>query len=231
MILPSGNFSRSSSPTFGNTAALSRRNWFHPWCLSRRRRFLDILSASLILALTSPMLLLLALAIKLDAPGPIFFRQWRTGLGGRRFKIYKFRTMRRDADQLKETLRSLSHHGPDSPDFKIRNDPRVTRVGRVMRRMSLDELPNLLNVVRGEMSLVGPRPTSFGIDNYAERHLVRLAVPPGMTGLWQISGRCELDFDDRVELDCRYIREQSLLLDLRIILKTPFSVLGGRGAC
>ncbi len=212
----------------GNGAA--RSNWTTPWCLSRAKRALDLAGASLVFMLVSPLFLVAAVAIKLDSPGPVFFRQWRTGFAGRRFQIYKFRTMRQDADQLKESLRSLSHHGPDSPDFKIRKDPRVTAVGRVLRRLSLDEFPNLLNVIRGEMSLVGPRPTTFDIDVYADWHLARLAVPSGMTGLWQISGRSELDFDDRVQLDRRYIQEQSLFLDLKILLLTPFRVLGGRGA-
>ena len=144
--------------------------------------------------------------------------------------MYKFRTMRKDAERMKESLRALNCHAADSPDFKIKNDPRVTRVGKVLRRMSLDELPNLLNVVRGDMSVVGPRPTSFDVDAYADWHLARLAVPSGITGLWQISGRADLDFDERVKLDCRYIREQSLWLDLKILAVTPFRVLGGRGA-
>jgi lipopolysaccharide/colanic/teichoic acid biosynthesis glycosyltransferase len=181
--------------------------------------------------MTSPILLLAALAIKLNSPGPVIFRQWRTGLGGRRFMICKLRTMRQDADRLKGSLRSLNHHASNSPDFKIRNDPRVTGVGKILRRTSLDELPNLFNVLWGDMSLVGPRPTSFNIDAYADWHLARLAVPPGLTGLWQVSGRSEVDFDDRVELDCRYIRNQSFLQDLKILLLTPFTVLGGRGAC
>jgi lipopolysaccharide/colanic/teichoic acid biosynthesis glycosyltransferase len=136
-----------------------------------------------------------------------------------------------DAELQKESLRPLSHHGPDSPDFKIRNDPRVTRVGRILRRLSIDEVPNLINVVRGDMSLVGPRPTSFTIDRYEDWHLDRLAVLPGVTGLWQISGRSEIGFDERVRLDCQYIEHQSFWLDVRILGATPLRVLGGRGAC
>lgn len=201
-----------------------------PWCLSRGKRALDLASASLLLVLVAPLLLLLAVAIKLDSRGPVFFRQWRTGHNGKRFRMYKFRTMRKDADKLKESLRALNAHGPDSIDFKIKDDPRVTRVGRILRRTSLDELPNLLSVLRGDMSIVGPRPTSFDVDSYADWHLARLAVPSGITGLWQISGRADLDFDDRVTLDCRYIREQSLWLDLKILALTPFRVFSGRGA-
>ena len=188
------------------------------------------MSAAILLVLVSPIFLVSALMIKLDSPGPVFYRQWRTGYGGKRFRLFKFRTMRRDADQLKDSLRGLNHHDPGSPDFKIKNDPRVTRVGRFLRRLSLDEFPNLLNVLRGEMSLVGPRPTSFDVDVYADWHLARLAVPSGITGLWQISGRADLDFDDRVKLDCRYIQQQSVWLDIKILVLTPFRVFSGRGA-
>lgn len=204
--------------------------WTTPWCFTQTRRVLDIVGASLLLALCSPVLLVAALAIKLTSPGPVFYRQWRTGFAGWRFQMYKLRTMVQDADHLKESLRALSHHGVNSPDFKVRNDPRITAVGKIFRKLSLDEVPNLINVIRGEMSLVGPRPTSFDIDVYSDHHLARLAVPPGITGLWQISGRSEIDFDQRVELDCRYIREQSFLLDVSIIAATPFRILSGRGA-
>jgi len=200
------------------------------WCLSRGKRLLDVVSALAILALISPLFLVLALAIKVDSEGPVFFRQWRTGFGGKRFRMYKFRTMRKDAEKLKDSLRPLNNHAPGSPDFKIKNDPRVTRIGRILRRTSLDELPNLLSVIRGDMSVVGPRPTSFDVDAYADWHLARLAVPSGITGLWQISGRAEVDFDERVKLDCRYIQDQSFWLDLKILALTPFRVLGGRGA-
>jgi lipopolysaccharide/colanic/teichoic acid biosynthesis glycosyltransferase len=208
-----------------------REHWLRPWCLSRSKRVLDITGALALLLVFLPVMIAIAIAIKLDSPGPILFRQLRTGLAGRRFRMYKFRSMRRDAEELKASLRKLSHHGPNSPDFKIRHDPRVTRLGRFLRRSSLDELPNLINVVRGEMSLVGPRPTSFDIDAYSDRHLARLAVPPGITGLWQISGRSDIDFDDRVKLDCRYIQGQSAWLDLKILLLTPLRAFSGRGAC
>jgi len=222
---------RPKAHLFLNLNGRARRHWLSPWCLSRAKRMVDIVGAGVILLILSPALALIAIAIMLDSPGPVFFRQWRTGLVGRRFRIFKFRTMKRDAEKMKESLRSLNHHGPNSVDFKILDDPRVTRVGRYLRRASLDELPNFLNVCRGEMSLVGPRPTSFGIEVYEDWHLRRLAVPPGITGLWQISGRCEIDFDDRVKLDSKYIQEQSFLLDLKILVLTPFKVLAGRGAC
>jgi len=228
-VIDSGSLGRDERlrPYFGVMGDL----WGRSWCLSWSRRFLDFVTAGAVLALLSPVLALIALAIKLDSPGPVTFRQWRTGLAGRRFQIYKFRTMREDAEQLKEGLRRLSRHGLESPDFKISDDPRVTRVGRFLRRLSIDELPNLLNVFHGDMSIIGPRPTSFDVDCYEAWHLERLAVLPGITGLWQISGRSELDFDDRVRLDCYFIRSQSFWLDLKILLLTPIRVFDGRGAC
>jgi len=222
-LLPSPSFT-----TTGDGHAQTSR--CTPWCHSRSKRLFDLGIALFLVILALPFFIVAAVAIAIDSPGPVFYLQRRTGFGGKRFLMYKFRTMRKDADQLKESLRSLNHHGPNSPDFKIRNDPRVTRVGRLLRRMSLDEVPNLINVIRGEMSIVGPRPTSFDVDRYAEWHLARLAVPSGITGLWQISGRSDVDFDDRVKLDCRYIREQSMLLDLKILALTPWRVLRGRGA-
>ena len=127
-------------------------------------------------------------------------------------------------------MRHLNKHGADAIDFKIDKDPRVTRIGSFLRRSSLDELPNLFNVIRGEMRLVGPRPTSFNAYRYKDSHLARLSIYPGMTGLWQISGRSNIDFDQRVELDLSYIAEQSLSLDLKILFKTPFKVFSGHGA-
>jgi len=202
----------------------------HRWCLSRRKRAFDVVVALILLVLSAPILLAAALAIQATSGGPVVFRQWRFGFAGRGFQIYKLRTMRRGAGKLKRSVRALNHHAPDSPDFKARNDPRVTTVGRVLRRLSLDELPNLVNVIRGDMSLVGPRPASFPLECYSPEHWARLSVLPGVTGLWQISGRSDVDFEDRMELDQRYIREQSFLLDLKILLLTPLRVLEGRGA-
>jgi lipopolysaccharide/colanic/teichoic acid biosynthesis glycosyltransferase len=172
----------------------------------------------------------LALAIKFTSPGPVMFVQKRTGYRGRKFGMYKFRTMVANAEELKESLRHLNKHGADAIDFKIDKDPRITGIGGFLRRTSLDELPNLINVVTGDMRLVGPRPTSFNAYRYKDNHLARLSIYPGMTGLWQISGRSNIDFDQRVELDLSYIAEQSLLLDLKILLKTPFKVFSGHGA-
>lgn len=201
-----------------------------PWTLSRTNRVVACLGALLILLLLAPVLLGLALAIKLTSPGPVLFVQKRTGYRGRVFGMYKFRTMVVNAEALKDSLRHLNKHGADAIDFKIDKDPRISGIGGFLRRTSLDELPNLINVVTGDMRLVGPRPTSFNAYRYKDNHLARLSIYPGMTGLWQISGRSNIDFDQRVELDLSYIAEQSLLLDLKILLKTPFKVFSGHGA-
>ncbi|EZP26541.1 sugar transferase [Pseudomonas sp. RIT288] len=209
---------------------LTGRDGGRPWTLSRTNRVLACIGALLILVVFSPLLLGLALAIKLTSPGPVMFVQKRTGYRGRTFGMYKFRTMVCNAEELKESLRHLNKHGVDAIDFKIDKDPRITGIGGFLRRTSLDELPNLFNVVSGDMRLVGPRPTSFNAYRYKDNHLARLSIYPGMTGLWQISGRSNIDFDQRVELDLSYIAEQSLLLDLKILLKTPFKVFSGHGA-
>lgn len=201
-----------------------------PWTLSRTNRVLSFIGALMIVLLILPLLLVLAVLVKLSSPGPVFFVQQRTGYRGRSFGMYKFRTMVANAEDLKESVRHLNKHGADAIDFKIDKDPRVTRIGSFLRRSSLDELPNLFNVIRGEMRLVGPRPTSFNAYRYKDSHLARLSIYPGMTGLWQISGRSNIDFDQRVELDLSYIAEQSLSLDLKILLKTPFKVFSGHGA-
>ncbi|WP_460163735.1 sugar transferase [Pseudomonas sp. S2_F03] len=209
---------------------ITGRDGGRPWTLSRTNRVFACVGALMILVLISPMLLGLALAIKFSSPGPVLFVQKRTGYRGRKFGMYKFRTMVANAEELKESLRHLNKHGADAIDFKIDKDPRITGIGGFLRRSSLDELPNLINVVTGDMRLVGPRPTSFNAYRYKDNHLARLSIYPGMTGLWQISGRSNIDFDQRVELDLSYIAEQSLLLDLKILLKTPFKVFSGHGA-
>ncbi len=193
------------------------------------KRAMDVIGSVVGLTLGAPLFALIALAIRLDTPGPIFFRQERVGLGGERFFIYKFRSMRAGAEREKEKLQALNE--ADGPLFKIRNDPRLTRVGAFLRRTSLDELPQLLNVLRGEMSLVGPRPpTPDEVEQYLPWHLQRLAVPPGMTGLWQVSGRSELTFDEMVLLDIYYIEHWSPWLDFAILLRTVPKVILGEGA-
>lgn len=184
------------------------------------KRIIDLFFATTILLVTLPAWPLIALLIKLDSPGPVFFRQGRTGYLGRRFEMFKFRTMSADAEQRKVDLLHLNMHGSESPDFKLVDDPRITRVGRLLRRTSLDELPNLINVFKGEMSLVGPRPTSFHATTYKADHLPRLCVKPGITGLWQVSGRANVGFDGRALLDAEYINHASFFKDLRILLAT-----------
>lgn len=209
---------------------ITGRTGGRPWTLSRCNRWVSALIAALLLVLMSPLLLAIALAIKLGSPGPVFFIQERTGFRGRRFGMFKFRTMVVNAEELKESLRHLNKHGKDSVDFKIDRDPRITGIGRHLRRSSLDELPNLINVVLGHMRLVGPRPTSFKATTYHDHHLGRLSTYPGITGLWQVSGRSDVGFDERVELDMKYIAQQGPLMDLKILLITPFKVLNGQGA-
>jgi lipopolysaccharide/colanic/teichoic acid biosynthesis glycosyltransferase len=158
----------------------------------------------------------------------VFYTQPRTGLGGKRFRMFKLRTMVRNAEEMKSQLAELNEL--TWPDFKISNDPRITRVGRVLRATSIDELPQLFNVLLGDMSLVGPRPTSFEAQTYDLWHTERLEVQAGITGLWQISGRSDVDFDERARLDIDYIERCSLWLDIRILFATVFAVLGRRGA-
>jgi lipopolysaccharide/colanic/teichoic acid biosynthesis glycosyltransferase len=172
---------------------------------------------------------IVALIIQLTSPGaPVIFKQQRTGKGGRRFQMYKFRTMVPNAEELKSNYAHLNEL--KWPDFKITNDPRITPIGRFLRKTSLDELPQLFNVLRGEMSLVGPRPTSFGPETYKLWHTSRLDVMPGLTGLWQIIGRAQLEFDDRLRLDIAYIERASLWLDFNILLRTVLAVFESRGA-
>jgi lipopolysaccharide/colanic/teichoic acid biosynthesis glycosyltransferase len=192
------------------------------------KRFLDLFLCIAALPLFLCVTAVCAALIWLDDPGPIFFTQLRTGKGGRRFKIYKFRTMVRNAEELKREYLHLNEL--TWPDFKITNDPRVSRVGRVLRRTSIDELPQVFNVIKGDMSLVGPRPTSFAASTYDLWHTERLEVVPGITGLWQIRGRSDLDFDERVRLDIEYIERRSFVLDLWILVQTALAVVNRRGA-
>jgi lipopolysaccharide/colanic/teichoic acid biosynthesis glycosyltransferase len=183
----------------------------------------DILFSLTVLTLGSPVLLTLALLVKVTSRGPVFYVQQRVGRDYRSFGCIKFRTMRRDADRL---LSKLLAESPDLDeefrnDFKLKNDPRITRLGKFLRRSSLDELPQFLNVLRGEMSVVGPRPiVKKELERYGNRMDEVLAVRPGLTGLWQVSGRNNLSYPERVRLDVRYARRRTLLMDLRIILRT-----------
>ncbi|CAN5837097.1 N/A [soil metagenome] len=196
------------------------------------KRTTDVILAVAALILLAPLLVLLAVLIKLDSPGPVLFRQTRTGWGGGTFGMYKFRTLVANADQLKPHLQHLNDSG-DPRLFKIRHDPRVTRFGRFLRRTSLDELPQLVNVLTGEMSLIGPRPFfPEELVHYADHHFVRLEVLPGISGLWQVSGRSSVvDFEEVVRFDCEYIDGWSVWLDLKIMALTIPAVLRRRGAC
>jgi len=193
------------------------------------KRVIDIAGATVCLTLGAPLLALIGLVIRLDSPGPIIFRQTRVGAGGRLFETYKFRSMREGAEKELEQLRDLNE--AEGPIFKIRDDPRLTCLGRFLRRTSLDELPQLWNVLRGDMSLVGPRPPlPAEVGRYMEWHKRRLEVRPGVTGLHQVSGRSLLSFDEMVLLDVYYIENWSLWLDLKILLRTIPTVLFGVGA-
>lgn len=193
------------------------------------KRMIDVTISAVGLVLCAPLFLFIALAIRLDSPGPVIFRQTRVGLRGRRLEMYKFRSMHVGAEERQDMLADLNE--ADGPIFKIRDDPRLTRVGRILRRLSLDELPQLVNVLGGEMSLVGPRPpVPAEVEKYQEWHKKRLEAPPGMTGLWQVSGRSRLSFDEMVLLDIYYIENWSLWLDFKILMRTIPKVLMGEGA-
>ena len=194
----------------------------------RAKRAFDIFLCLAAMPLVLPTLVIIAVAIRLDSPGPILFRQQRTGRHGIRFGMYKFRTMVRNAEELKASLAHLNILPP--PDFKVIDDPRITRVGRFLRKTSLDELPQVLNVLRGEMSIVGPRPTSFSARTYDLWHTARLEALPGITGWWQVYGRNSSTFDERLRMDVTYIRNISFWLDLKLIALTLMSVVRRQGA-
>jgi lipopolysaccharide/colanic/teichoic acid biosynthesis glycosyltransferase len=192
------------------------------------KRIMDITLILLAMPILIPVFLLIALLIKIESPnGPTIFSQDRTGKHGKRFKMYKFRSMVPNAEELKKELDHLNEL--KWPDFKIKNDPRVTRLGNFLRNTSLDELPQLLNVLKGDMSLVGPRPTSFSSDTYDLWQTARLDVVPGITGLWQIIGRGETEFYERLRLDIAYIKHRSLWLDVQILFRTVWVVFSQHG--
>ena len=207
------------------------------------KRMIDVVGSLTLLAMLSPILFIIAVVIKLTSRGPILFRQKRIGEHGTPFTFLKFRSMyiNNDSSEHKEYVRQLiagqaekkPANGNGGGVFKLTNDPRITPVGRILRRSSLDELPQLINVLHGEMSLVGPRPpVPYEVEAYATWHRRRLLeAKPGITGLWQVYGRSRVEFDDMVRLDLRYARDCSPLLDLKILLQTPRAVMGGDGAC
>jgi exopolysaccharide biosynthesis polyprenyl glycosylphosphotransferase len=193
------------------------------------KRCMDMFGSIILLILCVPVFALVALAIKLDSKGPVFYRQKRIGKNGRAFQMFKFRSMVANADEILESLESRNE--VQGPAFKIKNDPRITRVGRILRKYSIDELPQLINVLKGDMSLVGPRPPlPFEVEKYGDWEWRRLDVLPGITGLWQVSGRSDLSFQQWVKLDIYYIENWSIGLDIKILLKTIPCVIKGEGA-
>jgi len=206
---------------------------YNTWDISRMtltlKRCLDVALALLALACTLPLFLLAALATVVTSGGPIFFRQVRAGERGRPFQMLKFRTMVRHAEAMLQDL--VPFEELDEPMFKLKADPRITRLGRLLRRTSIDELPQLINVLRGEMSIVGPRPEQLDlVERYAPEHQFRLQVKPGMTGPMQVYGRGELTFEERLAVEREYVENLSLARDLRIVLMTLPAVFGRRGA-
>jgi lipopolysaccharide/colanic/teichoic acid biosynthesis glycosyltransferase len=194
----------------------------------RLRRAVDLIALGLIAPFAIPVVALLALAVKLDSPGPALVRIQRLGRDGRPFGLLKLRSMRRDAERMKEELRHLNTMV--WPDFKIADDPRVTRLGKLLRRSSLDELPQLWNVLRGDMTLVGPRPCSVKLADYRLWQIERLDVTPGIVGRWQAEGRGRMDFTERCRLDIQQMRASSLRLNLRLFVATVRSVFDSKGA-
>jgi exopolysaccharide biosynthesis polyprenyl glycosylphosphotransferase len=192
------------------------------------KRILDIAFSAIVLLLLAPILLVIVIAIRADSPGPVFYSSERIGKKGRVFRCFKFRTMVRDAEERRADVLHMNER--DAVLFKVRNDPRITRVGRLLRKYSLDELPQFFNVLRGDMSVVGPRPPiASEVREYKLNHLRRLDVNPGITGLWQVQGRQDPSFDSYVSLDMKYIENWSLWLDMKILVRTVGVVFSGTG--
>jgi lipopolysaccharide/colanic/teichoic acid biosynthesis glycosyltransferase len=193
------------------------------------KRLMDLFLVLLSMPGWVPLIGILAILIRIESPGsPAMFTQLRTGKHGKRFRMYKLRSMVPNAEKLKKDFAHLNEL--QWPDFKITNDPRITRIGRFLRKTSLDELPQLINVLKNEMSLVGPRPTSFGADTYQLWQTERLDVLPGITGLWQLYGRGETEFSQRLKMDIAYIEKRCLSLDIQILFRTIVAVVKRRGA-
>lgn len=195
------------------------------------KRLLDILVAFLALALLTPLFAAVALMVWLTDGGPVLYWQRRAGERGRAFDMPKFRSMVVNADALRQRLAQGNEHGAAGVTFKMKKDPRITWIGRIIRRFSIDELPQLWCVLQGDMTLVGPRPALVSeVDRYGSSHRIRLAVKPGLTCIWQVSGRSELAFEQQVQLDARYVKRRSIAMDLSLLLRTVPAVLSGRGA-
>ena len=199
---------------------------------SRAKRALDLALVLATAPVTLSLGLLTALVVKVTSPGPVLFGHQRVGLGGERFTMYKFRTMHRDAERLLQQDPALwNDYVANGYKVPAELDRRITPVGRFLRRSSLDELPQIVNVLRGEMSLVGPRPVvPEEVENYGDRRAIYLSVRPGITGAWQVNGRSTIDYPDRVDIDADYVRAWNVWLDVKILVKTPFAVLSTRGA-
>jgi lipopolysaccharide/colanic/teichoic acid biosynthesis glycosyltransferase len=219
------SYRTESVERLGRVGMLAARRW-----QLATKRLIDIVGSLSILTVFSPLMLVIAIAIRLTSPGPVIYAQRRVGKGGRSFTMWKFRSMIDGAHELRDRHEHRNRHTV-GPVFKIQYDPRITRIGRVIRRFSLDELPQLLNVLRGDMSLVGPRPAlpeEFALCNEHIRQ--RTLVPPGLTCIWQVSGRSDVDFLRWVDMDLAYIRSWSLWLDLKLLVLTLPAVVRGRGA-
>ncbi len=208
-----------------------------PFWQALARRTVDLVLACALILLSAPLLLALALAIRIDSPGPALFRQRRIGRGQREFTVFKFRSMRVDADPrghrdyVTALIKGQAADGGREDLYKLAVDDRITPVGRRIRKWSLDELPQLLNVIAGNMTLVGPRPAiPYEVEEYPSWYLKRFAVKPGLTGLWQVSGRNERTYEEMVRLDIEYAERRSLLLDLSILARTPLTVVARKGA-
>ena len=222
--------------TFRTTSPSSKTSSAQPIALQQQRRYarlkrtVDVLAGGAALLALSPLMLTTAYLIKRQDGGPLLFRQTRVGENGRHFPMLKFRSMVVDAERLRGQIATQNKH-QSGPTFKIENDPRITPLGRFIRKYSIDELPQLINVLRGEMSLVGPRPAiPSEVATYESRHLPRLAPKPGITCFWQVGGRANIDFEGQVVLDKRYRREASLLTDFLLLLKTIPAVLSSKGS-
>lgn len=197
----------------------------------RAKRLFDIACSVLLLISAMPAMLLIAVAVKSTGPGPVIFKQRRVGKEGVEFWFYKFRSMTVDSAAVRTNLAEHNQHGYDSVTFKIKNDPRITKIGRLIRKTSLDELPQIWNVLRGDMSLVGPRPAlPSEVARYTKTQRQRLAVIPGLTCFWQIRGRADLSFEQQVNLDLEYIEQRTFWLDFCLLVKTLPALISGRGA-
>lgn len=194
------------------------------------KRVLDVIASFLGLVILSPILLIVAILIKLESKGPAIFAQSRIGLSGKEFKMYKFRSMVQNAEELKEKL--AKQNEMSGPMFKIKNDPRVTKVGKFIRKTSIDELPQLLNILKGDMTLVGPRPSlPREVEKFESWMLKRLEVKPGLTCYWQVSGRNNIDFYEWMKLDLKYVNDMSFWIDIKLIFKTVAVLFGDKNAC